>query len=605
VDVPFVNNDVWDVAAGNGSVGGNGGAAGAGGRGGNTGTGILQAAGGNGGSGGNGGNAGSGGTAGASTVVKATGSRIVITNNTLVDASAPLAGGAAGTAGPAGTAGAAGTGSPAGTPGSSGAGGAAGTAGTRGSAWGVLVGAGSTSSLHNNIIAGATIPVPTNSIGVERNSSASLTQDYNLVWSWHTRYINGTPVHDFNQNPLFQSATNHRLQNSSPAIDKGLDSAPSRPAVDLDGVARPLDGDRNSVAQTDLGAFERGLIFIRKEASSAWVYTNDIFIYTIIVDGSNMAPGATNSVMVSDSAPTGTTYDNHLTYTAGSASETANGFEWNGEISSGDVVTIRFQVQATASAGTVITNAANYQDGEIEGLTNQVSSTITDVPVYDFNLDPASDARQGVNGETVVYTFSLHNVGNVADSYTLALSGVAAGWTTQLSDNSVSLQPGQTEQINVSVTIPAGAAIGNFDEATLTATSQGPGSQARSASFTTTAEAFYAMHMDPATASLGGALNAQVIYTLTIYNTGNAVDTYTISAPSTGWAVTLSSSQVGPVQPGQHASFTVRVTIPSNAQVGASNVLTVTAQGNGVTDQSVLTTTAVEWLLFLPLTIKP
>jgi len=44
----------------------------------------------------------------------------------------------------------------------------------------------------------------------------------------------------------------------SPAIDAGLDS--DCPATDQRGVARPLDGDFDSVAQCDIGAFEAGSI---------------------------------------------------------------------------------------------------------------------------------------------------------------------------------------------------------------------------------------------------------------------------------------------------------------------------------------------------------
>jgi len=50
----------------------------------------------------------------------------------------------------------------------------------------------------------------------------------------------------------------YALLPGSPAIDAGLDS--DCPATDQRGVARPLDGDFDSVAQCDIGAFEAGSI---------------------------------------------------------------------------------------------------------------------------------------------------------------------------------------------------------------------------------------------------------------------------------------------------------------------------------------------------------
>lgn len=48
---------------------------------------------------------------------------------------------------------------------------------------------------------------------------------------------------------------NLRLQADSPAIDAG--AASGAPAADFDGLPRPLDGDGDSLALVDLGAFER------------------------------------------------------------------------------------------------------------------------------------------------------------------------------------------------------------------------------------------------------------------------------------------------------------------------------------------------------------
>lgn len=57
--------------------------------------------------------------------------------------------------------------------------------------------------------------------------------------------------------PRFQApaAGDFRLRRDSGAVDAGLDEP--APSVDLDGLLRPMDGDRDGVATTDIGAHER------------------------------------------------------------------------------------------------------------------------------------------------------------------------------------------------------------------------------------------------------------------------------------------------------------------------------------------------------------
>ncbi|RIK34116.1 MAG: hypothetical protein DCC55_33685, partial [Chloroflexi bacterium] len=93
-----------------------------------------------------------------------------------------------------------------------------------------------------------------------------------------------------------------------------------------------------------------------------------------------------------------------------------------------------------------------------------------------------------------------------------------------------------------------------------------------------------------ATAEVGTAVE----YRLTVTNTGNAIDSFTVTVDSS-WSASISTGSVGPLASGASAEFSVTVTVPAEAVDGESNVATVGAasQADGsVQAQVSLTTTA-------------
>ena len=91
--------------------------------------------------------------------------------------------------------------------------------------------------------------------------------------------------------------------------------------------------------------------------------------------------------------------------------------------------------------------------------------------VYDITLTPATDAKSDGPGVVVTYLLTLSNLGNTEDTITVAASGNL--WTVNLPQTSFVVPAGGTAEVTVEVTIPLDALNGDFDVATITATSEG------------------------------------------------------------------------------------------------------------------------------------
>ena len=114
-----------------------------------------------------------------------------------------------------------------------------------------------------------------------------------------------------NADPLLGALTDnggptatHALSTSSPAIDAADNSG--CPATDQRGVARPVDGNGDSVAVCDIGAFEATApadLSISNNHQADCVALHDPLIYSISV--TNNGPGAATAVTVTDILPVG------------------------------------------------------------------------------------------------------------------------------------------------------------------------------------------------------------------------------------------------------------------------------------------------------------
>ncbi|HDD25397.1 MAG TPA: hypothetical protein ENF52_08170, partial [Chloroflexi bacterium] len=109
------------------------------------------------------------------------------------------------------------------------------------------------------------------------------------------------------------------------------------------------------------------------------------------------------------------------------------------------------------------------------------------VPRYGVELAPPSGAKQALPGGEVVYTHTLRNTGNVADTYTITLTS-SQGWAKLASSGTVNLGPQATTAVTVEVTVPVTASVGASEVATVRVTSwAAPGVTATAVDTTTVA----------------------------------------------------------------------------------------------------------------------
>jgi hypothetical protein len=212
---------------------------------------------------------------------------------------------------------------------------------------------------------------------------------------------------------------------------------------------------------------------------------------------------------------------------------------------------------------------------------------------FGVTLSP-DQAKPGSAGQTVTYTLWITNTGHTSDGFNLTTSGQT--WATHLSTSLVNLPPSASDSFTVAVEIPSSAADHEIDTVTVTATSQGDASMTDSAALTTTSIStpIYGVSLSNGE-SLSGPVGKQVLYTLTITNTGNVVDTFNLLATGNSWTTTLSSKMVT-LAAGGSQSVTITVLIPPDAVDQATDTVNIsaTSQGdNSKTDSAVFTTTGV------------
>ena len=191
--------------------------------------------------------------------------------------------------------------------------------------------------------------------------------------------------------------------------------------------------------------------------------------YTIVV--TNGGPGEASSVVVTDSLPTGVQFA-EATATQGTCNQSGGDVVCSlGDVAHDAIVTVTVRVTPTA-VGTLTNTAVVTGIYDPIGTNNAVVATTTcTYNGADHTLAPSSWSSTAGPGESAVYTHTLTNNGNVAQTFSLTATS-SAGFAVTVNPTSVGPLPplGGSTVITVTVEVPADAISGTVDTAVITAT---------------------------------------------------------------------------------------------------------------------------------------
>ena len=327
---------------------------------------------------------------------------------------------------------------------------------------GGLNGSSGTLNIVNSIVAG-------NSAAAGPDCAGTIvSQDYNLIQTSTGCTISGSTANNLSSDPLLAalalnggSTLNHALTNGSPALDAGSNG--SCPATDQRGITRPIDGNNDSTATCDMGAFEFG---IQLEIGDATVTEGDSGSVTasftvtrsLQTSGTNTVEYATvtNTADGSDfTAVPNTT----LTFNPGDITKTISVNVTGDTLDETDET---FFVQlSNPSAGVFISQATGI--GTILDDDDPPSLTIADATVTEGDF--------GTVTATFTVTLSAASGATVQVNYATSDETAVAPTDYISATNTLTFAPGDTEAL---VTVPVNGDTADENDETFRVTLSSP-----------------------------------------------------------------------------------------------------------------------------------
>jgi len=193
-------------------------------------------------------------------------------------------------------------------------------------------------------------------------------------------------------------------------------------------------------------------------------------------------------------------------------------------------------------------------------------------------IEPPSQENE--NGGTLTYTVTVKNTGNVQENFQL-MRGDNSGWALALDNTWLLVPKGENRTTRLIVNIPSNAMGCTWDNIWVKATSKDNAEVFDNKSCLAHVRVVRGVDVSISPDYRSGLPGATLTYTVTVANTGNAEDTYNLTASDdAGWSPSVSPTSLM-VPPWENRSATLNVTVSENALGCTQDNITVTAAGLG------------------------
>lgn len=253
---------------------------------------------------------------------------------------------------------------------------------------------------------------------------------------------------------------------------------------------------------------------------------------------------------------------------------------------------VRVRVQAPANA-----QPNDYQINVTAAVSGAPSVSQVDVARVQvqagLTFTPASQRRDAGRGQEVCFDHTLTNTGDGPDTFALSVQQLPGGWATPRFPASVTLARGQSQVVQVCITVPQNAMVQDY-AVVVRATSQAQSSVFADVTDTVGIIATAVPIISPAQTRTIDATRL-VSFTHTITNAGDISGTFTVALTvPNGWQTVTAPATSVSLAPGQTASVSFSVRAPAGAVAGNYPlVLRATNQSNAQISSSVTDTAVV------------
>ena len=225
------------------------------------------------------------------------------------------------------------------------------------------------------------------------------------------------------------------------------------------------------------------------------------------------------------------------------------------------------------------------QDNITVTAVSQTDNTVTDSDsciaqakiIREVEVSISPNDRTGLGGENLTYTVTVANMGNVPDNY--ALENIdTLGWALSISEDLLEVENGMSVNVTLTAAIPDDAMGRTLNNITVIATSQENENVWDSASCLARVRVVVGIYVRIEPDWQRYFVGENLSYTVTVVNTGNVPDNYTLTVEdNAGWGPWLSENRLENLWPGENKPATLIVTILENATPGTEDNIVVEA----------------------------